>query len=54
MVKELVNGNWGTAKYIADFDASGLSSGIYFYRIEITGLTSTDKFTDSKKMLLIK
>jgi hypothetical protein len=54
MVKELVNGNWGTAKYIADFDASGLSSGIYFYRIEITSQSTTEKFIDSKKMILLK
>jgi hypothetical protein len=54
MVKELVNGNWGTAKYIADFDASGLSSGIYFYRIEITGESTKEKFIDSKKMVMIK
>jgi hypothetical protein len=54
MVKELVNGKWGTAKYIADFDASGLSSGIYFYRIEITGQSTKEKFIDSKKMVMIK
>ena len=54
MVKELVNGKWGTGKYIADFDASGLSSGTYFYRIEIRGESTKERYIDSKKMLLVK
>jgi hypothetical protein len=34
--------------YNASFDGSGLSSGIYFYKI------SSDNFTDTKKMILTK
>ncbi|HEY5534505.1 MAG TPA: T9SS type A sorting domain-containing protein, partial [Ignavibacteria bacterium] len=54
IIKELVNGRWGTGKYIADFDGTGLSSGTYFYRIEITGEATNERFSDSKKMVLIK
>ncbi len=52
LVKELVNGNWGPGKYIADFDGSGFSSGVYFYRIAAHG--TTNNFTQTKKMLLLK
>jgi len=34
--------------YTIDFNASALASGVYFYRIE------TDKFTDTKKMVVLK
>lgn len=47
-VAELVNQQLPAGNYTADFDASQLSSGVYFYRI------STDNFTDVKKMMLIK
>ena len=44
----LVNENLNAGEYNVDFNASGLSSGVYFYRIETAG------FTDVKKMTLIK
>jgi hypothetical protein len=34
--------------YAVNFDASGLSSGVYFYTMK------TDEFTDTKRMVLIK
>ena len=34
--------------YSIEFDASNLTSGIYFYRIQ------TDQFVESKKMVLMK
>jgi hypothetical protein len=34
--------------YSMNFDASGLSAGIYFYRI------TAGSFSDTKKMILIK
>lgn len=47
-VSTLVNENKTAGKYIIDFDASNLSSGIYFYRITVNG------FTDIKKMILVR
>ncbi len=47
-VKTLVDGNLNAGFYNAELNASDLSSGIYFYRIQ------TDKFTAVKKLLLIK
>jgi hypothetical protein len=44
----LVNQNLPAGKFAVDFDASSLSSGVYFYT-----LTSGD-FRETKKMLLIK
>lgn len=47
-VANLVNSNLAAGSYKVDFNASHLTSGIYFYRI------SAGSFTDSKKMMLIK
>jgi photosystem II stability/assembly factor-like uncharacterized protein len=53
-VKELVNGRWGTGKFIADFDASALATGIYFYQIIVSGESTHQMFTATRKMMLIK
>lgn len=47
-VAELVNEFKPAGNYIVVFNASHLSSGIYFYRIE------TSEFTEVKKMVLVK
>ena len=47
-VASLVNAEQTAGKYIVNFDASRLSSGIYFYRIQ------AGNFSQSKKMMLIK
>ncbi|MEO8511964.1 MAG: T9SS type A sorting domain-containing protein [Ignavibacteria bacterium] len=47
-VSELLNGNYNAGSYKVDFNASVLSSGVYFYKIEAEG------FTDVKKMMLVK
>ncbi len=44
----LVNEELGAGSYNVDFDASHLSSGTYFYRME------TNSFTEVKKMILVK
>lgn len=44
----MVNENLNAGSYIADFDASKLSSGIYFYKL------ITADYTDTKKMMLVK
>lgn len=53
-VKELVNGRWGTGKFIADFDASALATGIYFYQIIISGESTHQTFTATRKMIFLK
>lgn len=47
-VMNLFSGFKSAGSYIADFNASGLSSGTYFYRLE------TDFFTETKKMQVVK
>jgi uncharacterized delta-60 repeat protein len=47
-IAELVNRNLAAGTYNVDFDASNLSSGAYFYKMETMG------FTEVKKMILIK
>jgi hypothetical protein len=47
-VASLVNGNYNTGSYSVDFNASKLSSGVYFYSIEVNG------FRDIKRMMLVK
>jgi len=53
-IKEMINGRWGKGRYILDFDGSSLPSGIYFYRIEITGDITKTLYIETKKMLMIK
>jgi surface protein len=47
-VMELVNGQQSAGYHRSTFDASGLSSGVYLYKL------TTPSFTETKKMLLIK
>ena len=47
-VTELVNGELGAGSHQVTFDASKLSSGVYFYRLE------SGKYSQVKKMLLLK
>ncbi len=47
-IKTLAEGEYLPGKYEIDFDARGLSSGIYFYTLK------SENFISSKKMILIK
>lgn len=47
-VAQLVNGVLSPGSYEVDFDGSGLSSGVYYYRIE------SGEYSDIKKMMLVK
>lgn len=47
-IAKLVNSQLAAGTYNADFNASSLSSGVYFYKLE------TEGFTDIKKMILVK
>ena len=47
-VATLVNEKLSPGKYKVEFDGSGLTSGVYFYRI------TAGEFTDTKRMLFVK
>ena len=51
-VESLVNEELNPSSYEAEWDASKLSSGVYYYRLDVSGLKS--EFSETKKMLLIK
>ena len=48
LVATIIDQNLTPGTYKIDFNASGLTSGIYVYRLETAG------FTDSKKMIVVK
>lgn len=47
-VSTLVDENKSPGLYSVEFDGSGFSSGVYFYKLE------TDKFSETKKLILMK
>jgi len=47
-VKQLIESNVSNGQHQIQFDASQLSSGMYFYRLQ------SGDFMETKKMLLIK
>jgi photosystem II stability/assembly factor-like uncharacterized protein len=47
-IKTLVDGNMQAGEYETNFDARGMSSGIYFYKLE------SGDFKDIKRMVLLK
>lgn len=51
-IENLVNNRLNPSSYEVDWNASGLSSGVYYYRIEIR--SAEENFAETKKMLLIK
>jgi len=55
-VAVLADYNFHRGRYTINFDASGLASGVYIYRIYAADVLNTSKniFTDTKKMVLIK
>jgi photosystem II stability/assembly factor-like uncharacterized protein len=48
-VSALVNNNLTAGNHKFSFDASGLSSGVYYYRLEVN-----NKFVETRQMLLLK
>ena len=48
LVKVLASGEYDAGSFEFDFNASGLASGLYFYRIQ------TPEFVNTKKMLLLR
>ncbi len=51
-ITTLVNTEQNPGKYSVDFNASKLSAGIYLYKLTVTN--SSGKFSDVKKMILLK
>jgi hypothetical protein len=47
-IQVLVNQQLSVGTYEADFDASNLPSGVYYYKLE------TEEFNETKKMVLVK
>jgi hypothetical protein len=41
-------------RYSAAFDGTNLPSGVYFYKLDVSGQTGITLFTETKKMVLIK
>lgn len=52
-VAVLLNGNLTAGAHVVDFNASSLSSGLYLYKIEATGIDGSS-FISVKKMILNK
>jgi hypothetical protein len=53
-VNEIISGIRDAGVYEENFNATGLSSGVYFYRIEAQSLDGKDNFISAKKMIFIK
>ena len=51
-IETLINKKQSSGKYDVEFDGSGYSTGIYFYRMEIN--SGNETFIETKKMMLIK
>ncbi|NUN08882.1 MAG: lamin tail domain-containing protein [Ignavibacteriaceae bacterium] len=53
-IAQLVNGKMDAGSHSVDFNASGLQSGIYFYKITVTGSEGSLLYSSTNKMSLIK
>lgn len=54
VIRELYNGTRSAGYYDEYFDATSLSSGVYFYRMEARSISNNMIYSDIKKMLLLK
>lgn len=52
-VSSLVNNSLSTGTYEVNFNASNLSSGVYYYKINFTNIEGKN-FSDTKKLMLVK
>jgi hypothetical protein len=53
-ITTLVNEEKSIGSYQADFNASNLPSGIYFYKLQVYASGSAGTFVETKKMILLK
>lgn len=54
LVESLYEGHRMAGSYTVDFNASGLSSGVYFCRFTATSEDKSKSFSESRRMVLIK
>jgi hypothetical protein len=52
-VSTLLNGNLSAGNHEINFNANGFNAGVYFYKLEATGIDGTN-FSSIKKMILNK
>ncbi len=52
-VSTLLNGNLAAGNHEINFNAAGMNTGVYFYKLEAAGIDGT-KFSSVKKMILSK
>jgi hypothetical protein len=53
-VKTLVKQKQGPGEYTVEFDGSSVSSGVYFYRLQITNEKGGIEYVETKKAILVK
>ncbi|MBN1398430.1 MAG: endo-1,4-beta-xylanase [Bacteroidetes bacterium] len=53
-VATLFEGNQNTGTYTATFDGSRLSSGVYFYRLQVHQTNGRNSYSETKKLMLLK
>jgi hypothetical protein len=54
LVRVLINATQEMGYYEPEFNAKGLASGVYLYRIEVTGKGNIPVYSDMKKMIYLK
>ena len=53
-VSVLINNELAAGNYYVDFNAAEFSSGIYFYKLEVSGGGNNLLYSEVKKMSLVK
>ncbi len=54
LVETLINENLGTGNYEVPWNGGRYSSGVYFYKLDVNPIEGYAKFTETKRMILIK
>jgi hypothetical protein len=54
LIKTLVSQTQNPGFYETQFNANGLASGVYFYRLEIFGKNNSPVWSEIKKLVLLK
>jgi hypothetical protein len=54
VVGEIVNETRGSGTYEVNFSSAGLASGVYYYRMSAVSLDDGKRFSETKKMIILK